>query len=328
MSFKLDHLMDSAGVAHRDMLGIDRITIGKPHVMGKDSIQADQLYGVTLGFGPEAHNPISLPIKNKAIFADEKSGSHGFHAIVGQHMQTEADFNVHTDDKGIVEHTAADKVLRRVMRWTEKPNEVAGPTNPVMTAANVKFGVKKSVRSDSGPAKYIVHERDSRGVGAMFRLLDLNKSGDGARGFLGGRYAEGVRHMVPGDGGSQGIVMTEADFNSVKGPLEESLQNKSAWSEHERIYLHLHPIKSGTRAEFTTVPVTFHRTSLLHGYEGGENMKLHSLTTNHISNAVDGMPLVAQADSSIVAAEVAKAIHGDLPSEVTVVTSEFDDDAN
>jgi len=306
LGLPVEHIAQALGVPHADLINADAITVHQP----LQDAAATQHYGLTLGFSEDPIAPEALKIPTRALMINESGATDAYHTIVGNHARGSQRFELHTDTA--MGKEAMDTMLKKGLRWQVDPLKPASFDNPIMTPEHVAYGVYKSATSD-GHTKYIITPGDERGVGAIHRVLELNKA-DTSTNFLGGRYNT-KRRVTVNHEGREGIVMSHDDVKALSQPLKESLANQTVWAGKEALYAHLHPTgPAAVRSNRLVLPVTIHRKPLLSHYEGGADLK-RAVTADDISRAVDGSTIEALSTTSNPAIDTV--IHGKLGKGIT-----------
>lgn len=214
-------------------------------------------FGFVLGHSDSLDTPEGINTGQKAVFTDQLTGTaHLFHAL---HLPGKS--NIQAVD---VHETAAameqnpEMRMRRAARW-----RVDNSRPELLTTGSVLTGVTKSVAGDS--VKYLVtpygsgpNAKANNEISATHRLLTQNGNNSS---FFNGQYSTANRTTVPLNG-QEAIVMTGAHFDSIVGPLQQSLELNMHPFE-KGLYLHATKLDDADVGKSFTVPLTITRTPLL-----------------------------------------------------------------
>lgn len=201
MHIKADHLAQAAGIKHIDLLNPQEIAVHIESTAGK--------LGLSLFHDENAD--VRLNTASRAALVNSKTGSvDAYHAI----SSSSGVSDVHT----LHMEPGVEQTAEHAPTLHKRINNVWGN----MTAANVAVGVHASTLGDE--TRYLITEGDENGrKSAIHQLLVQNQNNSR---LLNGRYtAANIKKSVIN--GKNAIVMTEADFNTVKDSLTDSLSTKS-----------------------------------------------------------------------------------------------------
>ena len=248
-----DQLLRAAGVKTMGLLNPKAIEIG--HLELSEPTGAE--FGVTVGTNNVRGMPDAINTPTRALIHDTKSNTTmAFHAV----HTTGAAF-----DKSVLPIHGAepeDKLLpwKAAHRWQVDPaaTDDDGPYD-VMTEKNVDYGVTKSTVGNE--TKYLITDGSPGKRSAIKRLIDL----PGNSGLCNGRLKPGVRTEVVLNG-QNAIVMSEADFDAIAGPLRKSLKQNNPLENG--VHFHLHQTNDAAPPTSVLLPWTLVREPLpLEGHE-------------------------------------------------------------
>lgn len=288
MGMTRQQLGDNIGVnADSSLFGIKQIDLhGTSAPLGHS-------FGFVLGHSDDLSDPKPLMTGQKALFTDQSTGTaHLFHAVSLPGQPAMQSILVH-DTEG-AKQQGTQTALRRAARWriSNESAELLGPDS-------VLDGVtESSVTDDKGKkmTKYLVtpfSTDEQMRPSATHRLLVQNGT---KKNFFNGAYSPANRKTVSHNG-QEAIVMTEADFNAIKGPLTESLSIAPHHPFESGLYLHATKLNDSVTPDSVIVSGTIHREPL-------------AQTSSNFAclNDLAGDD-VAKAEAPKTSAELLKAIH-------------------
>lgn len=331
MHIKPEHLAQVAGIKHIDLLNPKQMEVHVESTAGK--------LGVSL-FHDE-HATVKLNSATRSGFVNSKTGIvDGFHAISSGNGVSD----IHTlKMEPSLEQTAA-----HASTLHKRINSVWGN----MTSANVSAGVHASTLGDE--TRYLITETDDTGrKSAIHQLLTQNQNNSK---LLGGKYTA-AKMKKTSVNGKNAIVMSEADFKTVKSSLEDSLSTKSPFQHglnavvtklDERqtarhpSYVHIKITRSPMNRESGVVPmestqVTENHVAVLTGTHSGSNVTAATLVAPGFEDVVSKSGEAAQASAKVVplisadeSAETAGHMYGgaDMSSGMYANLDSSDEDDN
>ena len=257
-------------------------------------------FGFVLGHSPDKLNPEPVLTGQKAVFTDQTTGSaHLFHAISLPNKPQMEPIAIHETEEAKLQGTQT--ALRRAAGWRAKPDshELLGPesvldgvTESTVTAADGKKLTKYLVTPFS--------TGEEMRPSAMHRLLTKNGP---KKSFFNGKYSPANRTMVSHNG-QEAIVMTEADFNSIKAPLVESLSLQGKHPFENGLYIHMTKLDDQVTPDHVLVGGTIVR----------EPLATTSSAFARLSDLVDDATESTKAEAAASTSELLKVIHPECKS--------------
>lgn len=300
-SIPAEQLLRAAGVKTMGLLNPTAIEVG--HLELAEPTGAE--YGITVGTSSVRGVPDSINTPARALVHDTGSNTTmAFHAV----HTTGAAF----DKTTLPIHGAApeDKLLpwKAAHRWQVDPaaNDHDGPYE-VMTDKNVDYGVTKSVIGSE--TKYLITDGAPGKRSAIKRLIDL----PGNSGLCNGRLKPGVRSEVTLNG-QNAIVMSEADFDSIAGPLRKSLKQTNPLENG--VHFHLHQTNSAAPPSSVLLPWTLVREPL--PLEG------HDKPWVSVSDLANALPGNGSGKAKAAPANLESVVHPSAPKGATAILTPLD----
>lgn len=249
-------------------------------------------FGITVGTSTDPLNPDAISTPTRSIY-HANGHSTAFHAV---HTTGAAFHNVNLP---IQTKPLADPDLpyKAALRWRVDPTADTSVPFDIMGPEHVNYGVTKSVAGDD--TKYLITRGDPAKPSAVDRLLDLGS------GLCGGRYTKAARNEVSYNG-QTAVVMSEADFDSVAGPLRDSL-SANAEADND-ITFFVHKLNDAAAPATATLPVTFNRATL--------PLKDHTDSIITLADMAKCLPVVGEAHAA--AKPVEALVHPDAGADITV----------
>lgn len=283
-----NQLLQGAGVKTMPLLNLQSLSL---HPMEYAEPTGAE-FGITVGTSTDPLNPDAINTPTRSVY-HANGQSTAFHAI---HTTGAAFHNVTLP---LHAEPLADPTLpaKAALRWRVDPTADTGVPFEIMGPEHVNYGVTKSVAGDD--TKYLITRGDPDKPSAIDRLLDLGS------GLCGGRYTKAARNEVNYNG-QTAVVMSEADFDSVAGPLRESLAANAA--ANTDITFFIHKLNDAPAPSCATLPVTFNRTP--------RPLEGHDKATISLADLARCLPVVGEAQAAPTPVEAL--VHPDAAADVQV----------
>lgn len=251
-SIPADQLLMATNVKTMGLLNPTALEIG--HLELAEPTGAE--YGITVGTSAVPNEPDAINTPTRALIHDQATNiTSAFHAV----HTTGAAFDktvlpIHKD--ALEDSTLPWKAAHR---WQVDPDHVTDGPYEVMTDKNVDYGVTKSTVGNE--TKYLITDGTPGKRSAIKRLIDL----PGNSSLCNGRLKPGNRTEVTLNG-QTAIVMSEADFNSIAGPLRKSLKQDNPLENG--LHFHFHQTNDASPPSSVLLPFTLVREPLpLEGHD-------------------------------------------------------------
>lgn len=273
MHIKKEHLQDASGVQHIDLLNPKNIEVQLESTAGK--------LGVNLHHDENRVHRLSTA--TRAVLVDQETGiADAHHAISSSNGVSD----IHT----LKMEPTADQLPENTKILHKRINS----TWSNMDTSNVSAGVHTSTLNDE--TRYLVPQTADDGTpNAMHQLLSQN--GTNSK-LFGGKYMN-TRAKFTSINGKKAYVLPAADFNTLKGSLNESLSTKSPFQHGLNVSVKKLDDRPTSRHP-TYAHIKINRTPL-HSKEGYKAVESNRVTDAHVAALTGTVPEVKATTATIVA---------------------------
>lgn len=303
-----DNLAKILGVKHYDLANIKSIRVHPPTT----SEYTSSSFGLVLGHGTEEANnfePLNTPHRSAHLNGEGDIHSfHGFHTGSGFGPY---DLHVHPTDNQIAELRQDNLPNRRLARWLR---ESTSTNFELLNEDSIHDGVHKSVIPGAPEkTKYIVTKgaMDKDGSfkdNAIYRLFQYNNMGSSKN------LPPGVTTLSSFEN-QPAYVLSETQFNDIKGKLSKALSPASPWNKGFTARLTRNG--AGSAPSAVTFQTELHREPLAPSHELS-GIKAPTLTyADFLENHADERQIIKKGESGVNAIDTQlAAIHPDASPEL------------